>query len=290
MERRVSLLIIDDEMQTRMGLQKYIHWKEAGVDQLFLAEGYEQAMKIMAEEKIQIVLSDIRMPHMNGIELCEELRKWNPSVKIIFLSGYADKEYLKGAIHLSAIEYFEKPVDIAALEQCIKKTAEICREEMESSVRQQRTEELIHTSIPILQEQFITELLRGKFDRDLYEKISADVRFPMNEENYYGCIILRFSVNRIPEGFDIGREQEKLQKLFSAYPVLMCRKRNYIIILLSLHEKTVWEKEVDWILYRYLHDSQKSRQYIFMTKSDLRRGSRELADEYEQTLVCMQKY
>lgn len=107
----MKLLIADDELLTREGLISSIDWKALGINEIFQADDGLNALNIARTEQPDIVLSDIRMPRLNGIEMVHQLEKEVPDASIIFMSGYSDKEYLKAAIKLKAINYVEKPLN-----------------------------------------------------------------------------------------------------------------------------------------------------------------------------------
>lgn len=107
----MKLLIADDEILTRKGLISSIDWKSLGIRQIFQADDGIRALHIAKLHEPDIILSDIRMPRLNGIELVEKLSALLPDSSIIFMSGYSDKEYLKAAIRLNAIDYVEKPLN-----------------------------------------------------------------------------------------------------------------------------------------------------------------------------------
>lgn len=113
----MKLLIVDDEKLTRDGLMNSIDWKSLGIDAIAQADdglhGYETALAFHPD----IILSDVRMPRMSGIEMAEKLQLVNPALSIIFMSGYSDKEYLKAAIKLKAVSYVEKPIDLDELSE-----------------------------------------------------------------------------------------------------------------------------------------------------------------------------
>ena len=122
----LNILIVDDEKKTRDGLVKHIPWNKLGNFTLYEAENGLQAIEKAKEIHPDIVISDIRMPKMDGIEFAKQLRELYPQCKIIFFSGYSDKEYLKSAISLKAISYIEKPMDIDEISAVIKETVNQC--------------------------------------------------------------------------------------------------------------------------------------------------------------------
>ena len=108
----MKLLIADDEILTRNGLVTSIDWKSLGIDQVFEASDGMEAYNTACTSKPDIILSDIRMPRLSGIEFAEKIKEILPDTSLIFMSGYSDKEYLKAAIRLKAITYVEKPLDL----------------------------------------------------------------------------------------------------------------------------------------------------------------------------------
>lgn len=111
----MKLMVVEDEKVIRNGLLKHVPWQKLGVWEVQAAENGEKALELAETFHPDIVLSDIRMPGMSGIELCRTLREKYPEIEIIFSTGYADKEYLKAAIDLHAVGYVEK---VCALKKC----------------------------------------------------------------------------------------------------------------------------------------------------------------------------
>lgn len=101
----MKLMVVEDEKVIRNGLLKHVPWQKLGVLEVQAAENGEKALELAETFHPDIVLSDIRMPGMSGIELCRTLREKYPEIEIIFSTGYADKEYLKAAIDLHAVGY-----------------------------------------------------------------------------------------------------------------------------------------------------------------------------------------
>lgn len=120
----IRLIIVEDERVIRNGIKKHVPWKELGVGEVRAAENANEAYAMCEEYKPDIIISDIRMPGMNGIELCTKLREQFPESQIIFMSGFSDKEYLMAGISLGAISYVEKPIDITELSEAVKKAVD----------------------------------------------------------------------------------------------------------------------------------------------------------------------
>lgn len=115
-----KLLIVDDEKETRTGLRNYFPWQEIGFEIAGEAENGSDALSIIENEHIDVVLSDIKMPIMNGVELaCEIYRKRLP-VKVVFLSGHKEFEYAQQALIYGVRNYIIKPTKYDELVEIFK--------------------------------------------------------------------------------------------------------------------------------------------------------------------------
>ena len=137
----MNLLIVDDEELTREGLLSSIDWASLGIKNIYQADDGINGLALARKHKPQIILSDVRMPRMDGIEMANKIREDFPDCHIIFMSGYSDKEYLKAAIRLKAISYVEKPILPREVEDAVKEaisTDAIHQLNKDSATRQMR--------------------------------------------------------------------------------------------------------------------------------------------------------
>ncbi len=138
----MKLLIVDDEILTRNGIQSSLNWEELGISKIIEADNGIHALKIAKLEKPALILSDIRMPQMSGIEFAKKISAFLPDSKIIFMSGYSDKEYLKAAIKLKVVTYIEKPLSPAEIKQAILEAKEsyLMNQNLKETVSRYHTE------------------------------------------------------------------------------------------------------------------------------------------------------
>ncbi|RCW45457.1 response regulator transcription factor [Paenibacillus prosopidis] len=176
----MRLLIADDDDYTREGLRESIDWEQYGIDEVLLAGDGAEALRICTINKPEIVLTDIRMPKLNGIEFAERLSEKSPGSILIFMSGYMDVEYLRSAIKLSAVEYIEKPIKLVEVEQAILKSVRALQEKQaQTDVFRQKNE---------LVKQKLAGLLRDEHaDRDEITRLCRETGFP-EDKRYLGFI------------------------------------------------------------------------------------------------------
>ena len=125
-----KILIVDDEEEIRLGVIKKINWEYYGFKVIGDASNGIEAWEKANNLKPDIVMTDIRMPFMDGLELGAKIQEVMPSTKIIIFSGCDDFEYAQGALRMGAINYLLKPVDEEELLDSVKR----CVEELKKAV------------------------------------------------------------------------------------------------------------------------------------------------------------
>jgi len=111
-----KLLIVDDEPDIREFARNFFKKRKIEV---FVASGGRQALDLISNEKPNLVLLDIRMEEMTGIEVLRELRKSNPDVKVVMVSGVEDEDTIKEANAYGVIGYIHKPFILEELEKLV---------------------------------------------------------------------------------------------------------------------------------------------------------------------------
>lgn len=157
-----KILLADDEEEIREGIVQKIDWENLGYTVVGSAENGLEALEKAEHLRPDVVITDIRMPFMDGLELGEKLRVFLPSAKLIFFSGYDDFEYAQKAIQLNAAEYILKPVNAAELTETLKKL----KSRMDLEFAEKRDVETLRRnyteSLPVLREQFLVGLMEGR--------------------------------------------------------------------------------------------------------------------------------
>ena len=115
----MTILIVDDEDLTRRGLISSIKNLELPITDLYEADDGLKGVRVATEKRPDIILSDIRMAKMSGIDMVDELKERLPDSAFIFMSGYSDRDYLKAAIRLKAVSFIEKPIDLKELKNVL---------------------------------------------------------------------------------------------------------------------------------------------------------------------------
>lgn len=115
-----SVLIVDDEKMIRMGIRKVIQWEELGIGQVFTAASAKEALEILKEHGPEIMITDIQMSEMTGLELIEAAREIQPKLRVLVLTGYDSFEYARQSLRLKVQDFFLKPADETDLSKAIE--------------------------------------------------------------------------------------------------------------------------------------------------------------------------
>lgn len=169
-----KLLFADDEEEVRKGVLQKIDFSTFGFTVIEEAENGAEALEIAEKMEPDILITDIKMPFMDGLELAEQLREHSPMTKVVILTGFEDFEYARKAIQLNIIDYVLKPVSKVDFEEILKRTKALLDEEriQNDDIKQLRSHYV--DSLPILREKFMATLLHHDIDeRRVVEKFSA---------------------------------------------------------------------------------------------------------------------
>lgn len=156
-----TLLIVDDEASVVEGLAHTIPWQKIGIDEVRKAYSAFEALEILQTQPVDIMISDITMPRMNGLELVEITKSRWKNIKTILLSGYADFAYAKEAITLGTYEYLLKPVSDEVVLEKVGGAVESLRQERESSETYNRAVQAFRVNLPHIRGEFLNQLLQG---------------------------------------------------------------------------------------------------------------------------------
>ena len=158
---KYKLLIVDDESDVREAIVERIDWDALGYEVVAEAENGQDALEKAELSPIDVALTDIKMPFMDGLEMGARLSQLYPGVKIIILSGFDEFEYAKAAIKLNVVEYVLKPVNVAELSEVLRRV----KSQLDDSIAQRRNIDMLQESykesLPLMRERFLTELMWG---------------------------------------------------------------------------------------------------------------------------------
>lgn len=115
-----QILLVDDEKYISKGLKSGVDWESLNVDTIYTAQNAEAALEIIRERRPDVVVTDIRMPGMSGLELIKTAKEEYPEIPFVILSGYPDFAYAQKALQYGVFRYLLKPFDLTELTECLR--------------------------------------------------------------------------------------------------------------------------------------------------------------------------
>ncbi|MFN7252280.1 MAG: response regulator [Anaerobacillus sp.] len=186
-----NLLVVDDEQYVTDYLTKTVSWESVGIDKVFSALSAQEAIEIMESEPIDIIITDIRMPGMDGIELIKVINNKYPT-KCIMLSGYADFNYAKEALKAKAVEYLLKPVRNSEVLEVVSKTVNMIKDEKKQQELYQSALHTLKDNSQVMRQNFFQELIEGKeYTDEMIDHKVNQLNLPLKQGDFFTTIMIR---------------------------------------------------------------------------------------------------
>lgn len=180
--RNYKILFVDDEEVSRRSFLSLVDWEQKQFQVVGVCKDGETALKCLKEHPVDIVISDINMPFLNGIDLLAEIRNNYPGIRVILLTGYEYFEYARKAVELKAFDFLLKPVTAERLLGAAEKAAFDI--EKEEAVNQ-----AFGRSLELSRSEFINRLFYGKIEREQIYGEAENARIPVDKHIYQVMII-----------------------------------------------------------------------------------------------------
>ena len=238
----MNLLILDDEIYTVRALQKSVNWKEAGIDEVFIAFNTEKAREIVKEKQMDVILTDIEMPRESGLSFLEWMKSTKKEYKTICMTCHAEFSYAQKAIGLGVMEYLIKPVNVEELIGCVKKAVQAIRSERES--REKIAEgKLWEHSKRRVQRDFWQDLVMGAIgeepDRIQEKAAKYGISYNVNELFRIGLFCIR----------DMNERKEEWAENVELMKSIMENIAKDILNGGRELEQAGWKGEMFWVLF-----------------------------------------
>ncbi len=191
-DNRYKLMIVDDEYEIRQGLKSF-DYSAFQIDVVEDCENGLFALKALTNEPVDIIVTDIRMPLLDGLELAEKVAVRYPHTKMIILSGFDDFEYAKTCMKHGALDYLLKPLDFEEYEKILARAVRLIEQEKEHQDRTAAWERKAKLSVHHLRQRFLRDLLHTEMKEEELEVESGSSEVMLDEQGEYAVSLLRFS-------------------------------------------------------------------------------------------------
>lgn len=185
-----NVLIIDDEEPLREAIRIIGDWDRLGIEHIYEATNGRLGLELLGQHPIDVVMVDMKMPELNGIEFLRAIEKAYPHLLTIVISGYNDFEFTRQAIQSRVVDYLLKPINRQDLNQALRKAVDILESREQSKNKSISQNITLNMSLPKLKEKLYLSILDGSFKKQantaLLPLIGAD-----QPGNRFGVIVLR---------------------------------------------------------------------------------------------------
>jgi two-component system response regulator YesN len=187
--RKYKLLIVDDEVEVRKGIINKVQWEELGYEIVAEGENGKEAFELFEKTLPDVVLTDIKMPFMDGLELSRIIKEKYPSTRIIVMTGFDEFEYAHKAIKLNVSEYLLRPISSQELTDILIKVRKQMDEEIAEKENVEALREYYRKSIPILREKFLASLVTSVMDRFEIEEKAKSYKINLEGKGFMVSVI-----------------------------------------------------------------------------------------------------
>lgn len=196
-----TVLLADDEEEVIRVIMKKLNWESLGFSVIGYANNGIKALEMVEEYQPDVVMTDIRMPYMDGLELSHRIRVEYPATKILLFTGFDEFEYAKEAIHLEIADYILKPVNATELTNVFT-TLKI---RLDQEISEKRSVQILQKyyleSLPLLQANFYSMLIEGRIQEEELEAYLSDCQISFAGP-YFCCIVIHTSSTQVPENMN----------------------------------------------------------------------------------------
>lgn len=210
----IKVFLVEDEMVIRRGIKNSIDWEKEGYIFCGEASDGELAYPMIIKEKPDILITDIRMPFMDGLELCKLVKKELPNIKILILSGYDEFDYAKEAIRLGVTEYLLKPISSGKLLEALNGVSESIRREKEDKDLVRKYMEEMRENTEHEKQKFFEQMIAGNLS--MADALETGEKYERNlSARMYNLLLFRFTLgeeNR-KSGELLGEAEYAIEKL-----------------------------------------------------------------------------
>lgn len=267
-----KILLVDDERNERMGIEKLIQRYGYALEVLQAANG-EEALEIFQKQEIDILLTDIKMPYMTGIELIEQIQKQGFDPICIIYSAYGEFEYARNAISLGVMQYLLKPIKLEEFQEVFHKILELCKEKQQQN---QVNENVRQTLLQIEKEKQLRRVLQYlESDKEIQEE---EVKSLLDKQVVTPIMVSSYSnlFSRYWEQYE-----QEIRQLVDFELVII--HRNDTQFLLLVQGSTFHTEEATRICEQLIQlSTQKYQSEIFLVVGTPCHHIKKIKNEYEK--------
>lgn len=211
-----KIIIAEDEIEVREGIRDNMDWQSLGYELVADCENGSVALEAIERLLPDVVLTDINMPFVNGIELAQNITALHPHIKFIFLTGYDDFEYAHQAMKLKVFDYLVKPITLSELKVILNKVKDELDKEITRSKDIELLKKQLWESFPLLKERFLNRIISGNLKKSELDSKLDYFGIKLNK-NHYAAISI--DLDEINDGDKLVKNDDYELLKFAVYNI-----------------------------------------------------------------------
>ena len=234
------MMIVDDQMKEVEGITELIDWNSLDIEIVGYANNGKEGVEKSKELNPDIIITDVIMPIMDGIEMIRQIKNYKPDVKVIFISCFDDFKFVSKAIEQGIYAYVLKPILPSEFIGTVNKVLGICEQETEKAIELMNLRKKVKESRELLIDQFFKNLLFGVFDNS--ESIYMQAEFlELDLEKLKNIRVAYFEIkSKVNENkyYDIISIIERLREQYKQYHFVLTDLEHIAVVLTNVTDNT----------------------------------------------------
>lgn len=287
-----KVFFVEDEIVTREGIRDNVNWAASGFEFSGEASDGEMALPLLRTIRPDVLITDIKMPFMDGLQLSKIVRERMPWMKIIILSGHDEFEYAQEAINLGVTDYLLKPVTVQKLQSALNKlTVQLDKERIEQE-NLKKLQEQVEENRATLRERLLLKLVLGAVSPT--EAIEKGQTLGLDLiARYYLVVILKMELRDRSEQYDYEEYQHTQQivtRLAEKNPDIFVLKKDFEDQILIIKGSTpeYLEEERDMLLDEIRLEVAHTRYQLTIGLGSCQKRIADICQSFVEALVKVQ--
>ncbi len=287
-----KVFFVEDEIVTREGIRDNVDWKASGFEFCGEAPDGEIALPLLQTAKPDVLITDIKMPFMDGLQLCKIVRERMPWVKIVILSGHDEFEYAQQAIKLGVTEYLLKPVTVQDLHNVLQKIAAQLEEDRKEQEHLRKLRDQVEENRAVLRERLLLKLVVGAVSST--EAIEKSQLLGLDlVARCYLVVIIKIELADRSEQFDYDQVQQVQQivlGLVDNNPDVLSIKKDWgeLVLIMKGNTPEYLEEERDLLLQLIQREVKRTRYQLTIGVGTPKKRIADIYQSFVEALVGLQ--
>jgi two-component system, response regulator YesN len=287
-----KVFLVEDEIVTREGIRDNVDWKANGFEFCGEAPDGEIALPILLALQLDVLITDIKMPFMDGLQLCRIIRERMPWVKVIILSGHDEFEYAQEAIRLGVTEYLLKPVTVQDLNNVLQKIVALLDQEKRDQENILQLHVKLEENRAVLEENLLLKLVIGAVSSaDAFEQgqqIGLDL-----VARHYLALVIRIEPCKPSHNGDAGemkRIHQFISKLVENNPdiFMLLKDAEEVVLIMKGGTPEYLEEEQNFLLEQIQHHVESSACKLTIGIGTPKKRIADVSQSFGEALVSIQ--